>query len=661
MKELPFSAMSKRKNDMQGREEPVLTPLLDKIDSPKDLKELSFEDLEHLAEEIRRRIVETVAVNGGHLASPLGAVELTLALHYVFDAEKDRIVWDVGHQCYAHKLVTSRRERFETIRKQDGLSGYPSMAESQYDAFGVGHSSTSISAALGMAVGRDRRGEDHRVIAFIGDGAMTGGMAFEALSHAGHVGTDLLVILNDNEMSISRNVGALSAYFNRLITAGMYNRAKEDVQSFLKRMLGSQLTKTAQRFEQSVKGFLTAGGLFQELGFNYIGPVDGHDLPTLIGFLSNLKRMHGPILLHCVTQKGKGYSFAEEDPQKYHGVSPYDVRTGEMEGEARPPESERKRLPAKTFTATFASALIEVAENEPSVVGITAAMPTGTGLSEFQERFPERFFDVGICEQHAVTFAAGLATQGFHPVCAIYSTFLQRGYDQVIHDVCLQDLPVVFAIDRAGFVGEDSPTHAGAFDLSYLRVIPNIAVLTPRDDLDLRAMVDWALKQPGPVAIRYPRGKALTIPMDDTPDSRDVTKGQVLREGTDLTLLGVGPCVGFCLGAAEILATEGFSVGVVDARRVKPLDTELLSGLQSIPMITVEENALLGGFGAAVLEYFEQIGRLEEVRVHRLGLPDAFLPHATRHEQLVRWGLDAEGIADAARAYLRAGAPSAVK
>ena len=621
-------------------------PLLDKIVVPQDLHQFTVEQMEGLADEIRRQIIETVSVNGGHLASPLGVVELTIALWHVFDMEKDLLVWDVGHQAYAHKILSGRRDQFHTLRTQGGISGYPRRSESPFDAFGTGHSSTSISAALGMAVARDFQGGDGRVIAVIGDGAMTGGMAFEALNHAGHLGRDLLVILNDNEMSISRNVGALSQYFSRLITARPYKRAKEDVSSFVKRLLGRRLSRTAQRLEQSVKGFITAGGLFQEMGFNYVGPVDGHDLPLLVEIFNNMKLMHGPILFHCATQKGKGFSRAEEDPSKYHGVKPAQI---EHEGEARPPDKPSEIVSAKTFTEVFGEAMLEAAEYNQAVIGITAAMPAGTGLNRMQEKFPDRFFDVGICEQHAVTFAAGLVTQGVRPVCALYSTFLQRGYDQFIHDVCLQNLPVVFAVDRAGLVGEDSPTHNGAFDLSFLRAIPNAVVLAPRDDLDLRAMLHWAIKQPGPVVIRYPRDKAPTI---GTAEPRDVTRGELVRTGSDATFLAVGPCVGACLTAADILAAEGLSVGVADARLIKPVDGALVRSLAAKPLLTVEENALSGGFGSAVMEYFEQAGMIRSVRIRRIGLPDAFVEHATRSQQLCQHRLDPVSLAEAARSWL---------
>lgn len=623
--------------------------ILDGIDRPSDIKSLSIRDLQQLAEEIRQRIIEVVTINGGHLASSLGVVELTLALHYVFDPERDLIVWDVGHQTYAHKLLTGRRDAFDTLRRKGGLSGYPSPAESPYDAFGTGHSSTSISAALGMAVARDRLGDDRRIIAFVGDGAMTGGMAIEALSHAGHLGTDLLVILNDNEMAISPNVGGLAAHFSRLIASRPYKRYKRDLGSHFKKVLGQRVTRTIQRFEASVKALITQGGLFTELGFNYVGPADGHDLPTLIRFFSNLKSINGPILFHCRTQKGRGYVEAEADPMKYHGVTPAPAPRAYAEGEAQPPEAEEPQGPSPTFTDVFGDALIEAAQYEPRIVAITAAMPTGTGLHKFQEQFPERCFDVSICEQHAVTFAAGLAAQGLRPVCAIYSTFFQRSYDQYIHDVCLQGLPVVFAIDRAGLVGEDSPTHLGMFDLTFLRAVPNVTVLAPRDDVDLRAMLHWALEQPGPVAIRYPRSPAPTI---GHAQDRDITHGEVLRQGADATLLAVGPLAGTCLEAADRLESEGLSVGVVDARFIKPLDTGLLDRIGTTTIITVEENTLLGGFGSAVMEHFEQGGRLEETRIKRIGLPDTFCEHASRDQQLAHMALDPLGIARSVRAFL---------
>jgi len=630
---------------------------LDSIQSPDDIKSLSHNELDDLATEMRERVIDVVNHNGGHLSAPLGVVELTLALHYVYDIGRDQLIWDVGHQCYPHKLLTGRRDVFDTIRKKDGISGYPKISESEYDCFGTGHSSTSISAAVGMAIARDQLKEDYGVVALIGDGAITGGMALEGLSHAGHLGLDMLVILNDNEMSISPNASALNKYFNRLIVAEPYKRAKEDAGSFVKKMIGNRMTRAIQDIEKSVKNYITKGALFQELGVNYIGPVDGHDLPLLIECLSSIRKMHGPILLPCRTEKGKGLKQAEEDPLKYHGVSPRAIRPSEKEGDALPAESEEKAAPTTTFTDAFVEGMLEAGAADDRVVGITAAMPTGTGLNTFEERFPERFYDVGICEQHAVTMAAGMAAKGLRPVAAIYSTFLQRGYDQLIHDVCIQKLPVVFAIDRSGLVGEDSPTQNGTFDISFLRCVPDLQVLAPRDDVDTRLMLLWALKQDGPVAIRYARGKAPTI---GTADGRDMDRGEVLREGTDGNFLVVGPCAQACLDASDQLAAAGISVGVVDARHIKPLDTALVDGLLDRPIITVEENTLDGGFGSAVIEYVEGTGRLHELRIHRVGIPDVFSAQATRAEQLAAHDLDADGLFRRAQAFLQQEVPQAV-
>nr|AUN37067.1 1-deoxy-D-xylulose 5-phosphate synthase [uncultured bacterium] len=630
--------------------------LLDSIDSPDDLKKLSIEQLETVADELRAEIIEGVNRNGGHLASPLGVVDLTLALHYVYDIGVDQLIWDVGHQCYAHKLITGRRDRFPSIRKKDGISGYPKICESEYDCFGTGHSSTSISAALGMAVARDRLGKSNHVVALIGDGAMTAGMAFEGLLHAGHLGSNLLVIVNDNEMSISKNVGALSNYFNRIITAAPYKRAKQDVGSFVKGLIGDRMTKTIQELEKSVKGFLTHGALFQEMGFNYFGPVDGHDLPLLIEMLRNIQKMDGPILLHCRTEKGKGLKEAEEDPLKYHGITPQMLKKADEEGTALPAKAAMPTTPAKTFTDAFVDGMIEAAKADARVCGITAAMPTGTGLHKFEQVFPERFYDVGIAEQHAVTFAAGLAAQGMRPVAAIYSTFLQRAFDQLLHDVAIQKLPVVFAIDRAGLVGEDSPTQNGTFDISFLRCVPGLKICAPRDEQDTKLLLHWALQQPGPVAIRYARGKAPNI---GATEGRDITRGEILREGSDANFVVLGPCAAACLKAAERLAKEGLSVGVVDARHVKPLDTELLDSIADRPIITVEENTLDGGFGSAVLEHFDLSGRTQELRLHRIGIPDIFSEQATRDEQLAAHDLDADGLHRAATAYLNSLSPIA--
>ncbi len=635
-----------------------MTSILDSINTPGDIKSFSPEQLDALVVELRRRIIETVSRNGGHLSSPLGVVELTVALHYVYDIPEDKLIWDVGHQCYAHKLLTGRASRFDMLRKCNGISGYPKISESIYDCFGTGHSSTSISAAVGMAIARNQLGLEHHVVSLIGDGAMTGGMAFEALNHAGHLGLNMLVILNDNEMSISRNVGALARYFNRLITATPYKRAKQDVGSYVKSLIGDRMTRTIQDIEKSVKGFITKGGLFQDFGFNYIGPVDGHDLPMLIEVLRRLKQMEGPVFLHCTTEKGKGLKAAEEDPLAYHGVKPFVIKDV-GEGDAVPAKVEATP-PSKTitFTDAFSKALLALGENDPCIVAITAAMPTGTGLSLFEKAFPERFFDVGICEQHAVTLAAGLATEGIRPVLAIYSTFLQRGYDQVIHDVCLQNLPVIFAIDRAGMVGEDSPTQNGAFDLSFLRSVPNLIVLVPRDDVDTALMLAWAATQKQPVALRYARDIAPTI---GAAKGRDITRAETLREGNDLVFLTVGPCAAAALEAAERLAREGHSVAVVDARSVKPLDTAMLDAIRDKPIVTVEENALAGGFGSAVLEYYEQSGQLQGLTLSRMGFDDVFYEQASRKEQLALCNLTVEGLCRCASQMLAATQDAFVK
>lgn len=633
-------------------------PILDSLHGPGDLKQLAPEQLDALASELRQRILHTVNLNGGHLASPLGVVELTIALHYCFNAPEDKIIWDVGHQCYAHKLLTGRADRFSALRKKDGISGYPKMCESVYDAFGTGHSSTSISAALGMAMARDRLGLDHHIAAVIGDGAMTGGMAFEALNHVGHLKPKMLVILNDNEMSIARNVGAMAHYFNRMITNRPYKRAKQDVGSFVKSIIGDRMVRTIQDLEKSVKGFITKGGLFQELGLNYVGPVDGHDLPLLIELLNRIKDLDGPVFLHCTTEKGKGLKAAEENPQKYHGVNPMILDTDKGEGDALPAQKTAESVPAvpsKSFTDAFADALVSLGAEDSRIVAITAAMPTGTGLSRFEEHYPDRFFDVGICEQHAVTFAAGLAVEGLRPVVAIYSTFLQRGYDQLIHDVCLQKLPVVFAVDRAGLVGEDSPTQNGIFDLSFLRAVPDLRIAAPRDARDTALLLEWAMTQEMPVALRYARSSA---PLIGKEDGRAVDRAERLRDGQDLVFLTVGPCASQALKAAELLANEGIDAAVIDARHIKPLDGAMLDSIVARPIITVEENTLPGGFGSAVLEYFEGRSTQAPVRIKRIGLDDIFGEQATRAEQINMYGLDAASLAAHARAFLAAGSPA---
>ncbi|MGC9054612.1 MAG: 1-deoxy-D-xylulose-5-phosphate synthase, partial [Candidatus Hydrogenedens sp.] len=598
--------------------------------------------LEQLAREIREKIVSTVLINGGHLASPLGVVELTIALHYVFDIGKDILIWDVGHQSYAHKILTGRNHNFYTLRRKGGISGYPRREESPFDFFGTGHSSTSISSALGMAIARDIEKGDKHVIAVIGDGAMTGGMAIEALSHAGHLGTNLLVILNDNEMSIAPNTGALARYFNRLIMAYPYKRAKEDVGSFVKRIVGERVTRTIQDLEKSVKGFITKGSLFQELGFNYIGPADGHDLPLLIECFQNLKHFTGPVLFHCRTEKGKGFKEAEEDPQKYHGIKPKKIHKSDEEGDGILVTQSVEEI-GKSFTEHFSDAICKLAEKDNRIVAITAAMPEGTGLTTFADRFPHRFFDVGICEQHAVTLAGGLACEGFRPIVAIYSTFLQRAYDQIIHDICLQNLPVIFAIDRAGLVGEDGPTHMGTFDLSFLRLIPQLKICAPRDGFDLEKLLEIAVLQEGPVAIRYPKAQSI---LTHSASQRNYMGADVLLTGNDGYFVTIGTKAHTCLKVSERLQKIGLSIGVIDMRWIKPLDTQILKNISTPLIFTVEENTLVGGFGSAILEFFNDNSLIEDKKIYRFGIPDLFCEHASREEQLKMFGLTIDELSN---------------
>jgi 1-deoxy-D-xylulose-5-phosphate synthase len=609
---------------------------LERIKSPADLKKLSVRELKDVADEVRDTVIRCVSRNGGHLASNLGVIELTLALHYVFNSPVDKIIWDVGHQSYTHKLITGRYDRFSSIRKFRGISGFPKRDESEHDAFGTGHSSTSISAALGIAAGRDRKGEDFKVIAVIGDGALTGGIAFEGLNNAGHLKKDLIVILNDNEMSISRNVGALPAYLNRILTGDLYQKFKKDTKAMLESIpLGDKAARIAQKTEEALKRIFLPGIIFEELGFNYVGPVDGHDIDLLIGTLRRIKTGSSPTLIHVITKKGRGYEFSEKDPSLFHGIGPFERETGCPLGGGLP-----------TYSEVFGKILTELAGKDDRIVAVSAAMKEGTGLEQFAGRYPGRFYDVGIAEQHAVTFAAGLATQGLRPVVAIYSTFLQRAYDQIIHDVCLQRLPVIFAIDRAGIVGEDGPTHNGVFDISYLRHIPNMTVMEPGDDKELRFMFELALAHNGPVAIRYPRGSVKSLLTD--PASRvsfGIGEAEIIREGKDVAVFALGDTVFAALSAASRLEKEGVSAMVVNSRFVKPLDRNLISSVASVVprIITVEENTLEGGFGSAVLELLNDL-EVPHVRVKRLGIPDAFIEQGQQKELRKKYGLDEEGI-----------------
>ncbi|MBP9020606.1 MAG: 1-deoxy-D-xylulose-5-phosphate synthase [Syntrophobacterales bacterium] len=622
--------------------------ILPGIDSPEDIRKLTVEELGRLASEIRQVILETVSRNGGHLAPSLGTVELTLAIHYVFDTPRDRLIWDVGHQAYAHKIITGRRDRFHTLRRMGGISGFPKREESPYDVFNVGHSSTSISAAAGIAEGRCLTGEDFKVIAVIGDGSMTAGMAYEALNWAGDRDKDLIIILNDNEMSISPNVGALSSYLNRIMTGQHVMKWRAEVKNFLKTIpgIGEQMLKFTKQAEESLKGLVVPGVLFEELGFQYVGPLEGHRLDHLIANLQNVRELKKPVLVHVVTKKGKGYVHAEREPSKFHGIGPFDVVSGEVIVEKGAPPS---------YTEVFGKAMLKLARENQKVVAVTAAMCQGTGLEEFSRQLPDRFYDVGIAEQHGVTFAAGLATLGFVPVVAIYSTFLQRAYDQVFHDVCLQKLPVVFALDRGGFVGDDGPTHHGLFDYSYLRSLPNIVMMAPKDENELQRMLKTAVGCGGPASVRYPRGKGVGVPLDETPARLEIGRGEVLREGNDIALFAIGSTVYPALDAARELAREGIDVEVVNCRFIKPMDEVLLcdTALRLKKVVTVEENVLMGGFGSAVLELFEKKG-LCDIKVKRLGVGDEFVQHATQAQLRRLYGVDAEGIAKAVREFLGA-------
>ena len=622
------------------------TPLLDQIDTPADLRKLKENDLTQLAEELRAETISAVSVTGGHLGAGLGVVELTVALHYVFDTPNDRIVWDVGHQAYPHKILTGRRERIRTLRQGGGLSGFTRRSESEYDPFGAAHSSTSISASLGMAVARDLSHGSNNVVAVIGDGAMSAGMAYEAMNNAGAMRSRLIVILNDNDMSIAPPTGAMSAYLARLVSGRAY-RSLRDAAKQLARRLPRFFYDKARRTEEYSRNFWTGGTLFEELGFYYVGPIDGHNLDHLLPILKNVRDVQdGPVLVHVVTKKGKGYPPAEAADDKYHGVSAFDVITG---AQAKP------KTNAPAYTRVFANALVEEARRDPKVVAITAAMPDGTGLDRMKAVFPERVFDVGIAEQHAVTFAAGLATEGYKPFCAIYSTFLQRGYDQLVHDVAIQNLPVRFALDRAGLVGADGATHAGAFDIAYLACLPNMTVMAASDEAELVHMVATAAAHDsGPIALRYPRGEGVGVDLPKQGEVLPIGKGRVVREGSRIAILSLGTRLGEALKAAEELAARGLSTTVADARFAKPLDRELILKLAATHklLITVEEGAA-GGFGAHVLTLLTDAGALDSgLKVRTMTLPDKFQDHDKPERMYAAAGLDAKGIVAKAIAAL---------
>lgn len=617
--------------------------MLDNIQS-RDIKRMSIEQLRALAREIRQRLIEVCAKNGGHLAPNLGIVEITLALHYVYDFPDDKLVWDVGHQAYVHKLLTGRNARFDTLRQYEGISGFPKRSESSFDDFGAGHASTSISAADGFAVARDLLREKHDVIAVIGDGAMTGGMAFEALNYAAHLQTKMTVILNDNEMSIGPNVGGMSHYLTRMRTDPGYNRFKDDMEYFLKRIpnIGPKMAEMADRLKDSVKYMLTSGSFFEELGLRYYGPVDGHDIEELIHVFENAKQIDAPVLIHCLTEKGKGYLPAQQHPDKFHGVGAFDIKTGELLHQSNQP----------SYTKVFAKTLVDLAKDDARICGITAAMASGTGMDQFQKACPSRSFDVGIAEEHATTMASAMALSGLKPVVAVYSTFMQRAYDQLIHDCALQDAPVVFALDRAGLVGADGPTHHGVFDLSYLRTIPGMTVMAPKDEPELQNMLYSALQYDKPVALRYPRGCGPGHALVESYDLIPYGKSESLRDGEDVTIIAIGAMVEPALAAASQLESQGLRVGVINARFVKPLDTKtILQAAVRGPLVTVEENVLAGGFGSAVLEAVNTAGVC--AKVLRIGLPDAFVPHGDTARLHDDCGLSSEKLAMRIEAFLR--------
>ncbi len=604
-------------------------PLLNTIETPADLRKLSAAKLPALAQELREFLIQSVSTRGGHFAAGLGTVELTIALHYVFDTPRDRIVWDVGHQAYPHKVLTGRRDQLHTIKQPGGLAPFPARSESEYDTFGVGHSSTSISAALGMAVGAERLGDDRRVVAVIGDGAMTAGMAFEALNHAGSLPTNLLVILNDNDMSISENVGALSSQLARALSGRMYAHLREGGKKVLRQM--PTVWELARRSEEHLKGMVLPGTLFEELGFNYIGPIDGHDVRSLVTTLRNVRQLHGPQFLHVVTRKGKGYAPAEADPIKWHGPGPFDPASGTIF---------KEKATGPTYSQIFGQWLCDMAARDPHVIGITPAMREGSGLVEFSKRFPDRYFDVAIAEQHAVTFAAGLAVEGLKPIVAIYSTFLQRAYDQLIHDVALQNLPVVFALDRAGLVGSDGATHQGSYDISFLRCIPNMTLMAPADENECRQMLYTATTLPGPSAVRYPRGTGPGVPLVEEMSAIPVGRAQMRREGrSGLAILVFGTL----LDSAQKIA-ERLDATLVNMRFIKPLDEDMIMSVaeRHRAIVTIEENATLGGAGSAVGELLASESLV--IPLLQLGIPDRFIEHGSRDSCLVAAGLDSAGL-----------------
>ena len=625
-----------------------MSRLLDGVEYPKDIRRFSIDELNQLAAEIREEVISVVSEVGGHFASTLGAVELTLALHYVFNTPEDRIVWDTGHQAYAHKLICGRRNRLATIRQLDGLSGFLSREESEYDVFGAGHAGTSISAALGMVEAKDLEGASRKVVAVISDGGLSAGLTYEGLNSAGHLDRDLIVVLNDNEHFIDPRVGAVSSFLSKQFTSDLGVRLQKNLSNLLRSLpSGENLKHAARKMRDSFLSLVTPGFLFESLGFQYVGPIDGHNISEMITTLENVKKLDGPTLVHVLTKKGKGYAPAEQDPIKFHAVTPFHVLTG---------KPKKEKGPVPTYTDVFGQSLVRLAKGNPKVVGITAAMGSGTGIDKLAREMPRRTYDVGIAEQHAVTFAGGMATEGFIPVVAIYSTFLQRGYDEILHDVCLQNLHVVFALDRAGLVGADGPTHHGVFDFAYMRSMPNMVIMAPKDENELQHMLKTAIDHPGPISLRYPRGEGWGVALDKDMKTLEIGKAEILRQGGDVVIAAIGHTVLPALKAAQELAPLGIDASVVNARFVKPLDKNLFRDLLTrVPrLITVEDHVVTGGFGSGLIEFLADEG-FTGVEVKRLGVPDRFIPHGTQDELRKMCGFDKDAIAQATLQMVRRG------
>jgi len=629
-----------------------LSEILSKINSPIDLRKLPLEKLDELSSEVRQLVIDTVSETGGHLASSLGVVELTVALHYIFNTPEDKLVWDVGHQCYPHKILTGRRDKINTLRQFGGLSGFPNKDESPYDVMTSGHSSTSVSFALGLAAARDIEKKNNKVIAVIGDGALSGGESFEAMNNAGQMGKDLIIVLNSNDMSISESVGALSSYLTRLISEPLFNKVRNELRTFVSRIpkVGPKVAKAARKFEEGLKNLIVPGIFFEELGFTYYGPIDGHDMKKLVAIFQRVSNLGGPRIVHVVTTKGKGYKPAESDPATFHGLKPFDKDNGIEEDKSNKNQSNDKI----SFTQVFSDKICKLAKENDKIVAVTAAMPCGTGLDVFAKKYPERFFDVGIAEQHALTFSAGMAKEGLSPITAIYSTFLQRGYDQIFHDICLQELGVVLAIDRAGIVGQDGITHQGVFDIAYLRNLPKLVIMAPKDANDFEVMLDLAVSLKKPVAIRYPRAKT-EKPTSSKPGTDNLKLGQakVLKEGKDITIISCGPLANIALEAAAKLDKEKISVQVIDLRFIKPLDNKIIDYIKKTNkcFVTIEEGVRLGGAGSAVLELLED-NKVTDYKSRLIGLPDEFIEHGTREELFNKYGLTIENVINKAKEIL---------